>query len=493
MNVRLTLLAVAGLVALGACTEDTTEPATNPAESFASSSSIVGINVVLKAKATSAQIAQLNAIGKVKSLLNEINGLTMAAKSGRLGDVRALPFVQAAAIDQELDFGPQTDLVPLADLTGGLSTWNLDAINVTVAPLSNARTVSQTGQGVYVGILDTGLLSTWPQYFPQERIATQYARSFVGGGALGQGAITSPAGDSWQHAKCAHGTALTSEILGYRIGNTFFQGTAPKANIIPVQLHSIGSENSDQRPCLFFNSLTAAGLVYFGQLKQGPLAGQPLVVNNSWGGRVFDPLVKAAVDFALSQGVLLVFSAGNFGDAGMGFPGGYAPVISAGASGWVGEWKTCGTNPNNNNELGDDPTNFWLACNVADPTDPEDFYIADFSSRQLSGQDLDVVAPGSWVVAPFQEQHGQASYTFLGGTSISTPEVTGTVALMLQKKPSLTQSEAESFLEGSAVPIGAGCRTVIPLTGIPPAEVCWGSNATGNGLLNSAAAVAATQ
>jgi subtilisin family serine protease len=492
MNVR-TIVALAGLLALGACTEDTTAPATP--ESFASSSSMVGLNVVLKSKPTDAQIAQLNTIGKVKTFFNEINGLTMAAKRDQLDRVRALSFVKAAAIDQELDFGPQTDLVPLADLTGGLSTWNLDAIDVTVAPLSNARTVTQTGQGVYVGILDTGLLSTWPQYFPQERIASQFAKSFVGGGSQDLGSVTSPGGDSWQHAKCSHGTALTSEILGYRLGSLFFQGVAPKANIIPVQLHSLGSDNSDNKPCPFNNSVAAAGLIYFGELKQGPLAGQPLVVNNSWGdpeASTIDPLVKAAIDFALSQGVLIVFSAGNSGDAGMDFPGAYAPVISAGSSGWIDEWKTCGTDPNNDNELGDDPENFWVACDVPDPTDPEDFYISDFSSRQLSGQDLDVVAPGSWVVAPFQQQHGRTTYFFLGGTSFAAPEVTGTVALMLQKNPSLTQAQAESILENNAVPIGAGCRDVIPLPGLAAAETCWGSNATGNGLLNSAAAVGAT-
>jgi hypothetical protein len=484
MNVRLTFLVLAGIVAIGACTEDTTEPATNAASSFASSSSVVGINVVLKAKVTSAQIAQLNAIGKVKSFLNEINGLTMAATRDRLADVRALSFVQAAAIDQQLDFGPQTDLVPLSDLTGGLSTWNLDAIDVTIAPLSNARTVSQTGEGVYVGILDSGLLFTWPQYFPQQRIAAQFARSFIGGGKLDQGAITSPGGDSWQHAKCAHATALTSEILGYRFGSGFFQGTAPKANIIPVQVHMLGSDNSAQTPCPFNSSTAAAALIYFGQLKQGPLAGHPLVVNNSWGdpNPTFDPLVKAAVDFALSQGVLLVFSAGNSGDAGMHFPGAYGPVISAGSSGWIDEWIDFAT---------DDI--WWFARNVPDPTDEDDFYISDFSSRQKAGQDLDVVAPGSWVVAPFQLQHGQASYFFLGGTSFSAPEVTGTVALMLQKKPSLTQSEAESILENTAVAIGAGCRSVIPFPGIPAAQICWSSDATGNGLLNAAAAVAATQ
>jgi subtilisin family serine protease len=481
MNPRSTVLALAGLLALGACAEETTEPANPSTPSLVSnnSSALVGINVVLKSKATSAQLAQLNALGQVKSQLTEINGLTMAAKPARLADVRALSFVKGAALDEDLDFGPQTDLVPVSDLTSGFSTWNQDAINTTVSPLSAARDVSQTGEGVYVGILDSGLLSTWPQYFPQERIAAQYARSFVGGGALDRGAITSKGGDSWQHAKCAHGTALTSEILGYQISGLFFQGAAPKANIIPVQVQNLGSDKSAKKPCPFSNSVAAVGLLYFAQLKEGPLAGHPLVVNNSWGGGpAVDPLVQAAIDFALSHGVLIVFSAGNAGEAGMGFPGSYAPVISAAASGWTEEW----TSPN-----------WWFTTDVVDPTDPGDFYITDFSSREKAGQDLDVAAPGSWVLAPFQVEHGQAQYFFLGGTSFAAPEVTGTVALMLQKNPSLTQAQAESIIESSAVPLGAGCRDVILVPfGTTPEEICWGADATGAGLLDTAAAVAAT-
>lgn len=85
------------------------------------------------------------------------------------------------------------------------------------------------GKGVYVGILDAGLLYTWPQFFPAVRIATQYATSFVGGGAR-------------------------------------------------------GSENS-RHGCSFDDSITAAGLLYFAQLEDGPLANAPPVVNNSWGRR----------------------------------------------------------------------------------------------------------------------------------------------------------------------------------------------------------------
>ena len=51
------------------------------------------------------------------------------------------------------------------------------------------------------------------------------------------------------------------------------------------------------------------------------------------------PLEKAAIDYAIAKGVIIVASAGNEGDAGMGYPGAYAPVISVAASGWIGEWS----------------------------------------------------------------------------------------------------------------------------------------------------------
>jgi subtilisin family serine protease len=484
MNRRL-ILGLAAALTIGACS-DQQEPnvgSQNPGSELASTSSTVGINVVLKGPATAAQLAELGRYGTVKTQFSKINGFTMAGKASSLPAIQALRFVKGAAVDKYINIPPNTDLVSVTDFTAGFSSWDQDAINATVSPGSSARGVSKTGRGVFVGILDTGFLNAWPQYFPAERIATQYATSFVGGGAADEGNVHSPGGDQWQHDVCAHGTHVASTVLGYQISPTLrIQGTAPEATVIPVMLHSQGSANS-ANSCGFFSSVAAAGLLYFAELKRGPLAGKPLVVNNSWGGSR-DPLTEAAVNEALSAGVLLVFSAGNAGTNGMGFPGALPQVISAAATGWIKEWTLC-AGPTTGNA-------WWLLCDVAEPTKAKDFYITDFSSREKAGQDLDVAAPGSWVVGPFQLQMGQASFFFLGGTSMSAPHVTGTVALMLQKNKNLTQAQAESILESSAIDMAAGCRMVSPGPGAPPERVCWGADATGEGMLNAPAAVAAT-
>jgi len=157
-------------------------------------------------------------------------------------------------------------------------------------------------------------------------------------------------------------------------------------------------------------------------LKAGPLAASPVVINMSLGGPVLDVVEEAAIRYAISKGVIIVASAGNNGLKGMGYPGAYAPVISVAAAGWTGQWLP-GADGN--------VRNWWNQDDVRDPVKAADFYIAGFSSRQKSGQDLDVTAPGAWVVGPYQV-NGQISYFYLSGTSMSSPHVAGIVARYYQ-------------------------------------------------------------
>lgn len=472
MNRRL-ILAFSAILAIGACS-DQQEPNidTNPESEFAKTSGTKPINVVTKTRTSTAQLAELAKYGTVHKQIVDINAVIMSGKESSMAAIRALPFVAGVSTDAERN-APPLDAVAVADFAGGFSTWNLDAVNATVSPGPGTRTAGLgTGEGVYVAILDTGLLPTWRSYFPDERIAAQYARSF--GGAGNDRGNVSEQPNKWEHDVNSHGTHVTSTVIGFSLFGTSFNGVAPKATIIPVKvLNQNGSG---------WSSVIAEGITYIANLKAGALAGKPVVINMSLGGSVLDVVEKAAIDYAILKGVIIVASAGNSGERGMGYPGAYQPVISAAATGWTHQW-TCG-----GAALRGD---WWFACDVADPTNPNDSYIAGFSSREQAGQDLDVAAPGAWVVGPYQlNQSGKLSYYYLSGTSMASPHVAGIAALMAQKNNGLTGPQAELILTGSAIPLPPGSRTIATPSGT--STVTWGADATGSGLATADAAVLAT-
>ena len=432
------------------------------APAFAGSdNSSIGVNVLLNTAITDEIVSELGQYGKVQNLIYEIDSLTMKIKQSDLDGLRALSFVAHASPDAERKGSP-VDTIASDSMDDGMNTWNLDAINVT--DLGGGRVVEQDGTGVYVAVMDTGLSDSWRQYFPNERIAEEYAISFGGGG--GSMGTVSVQPNKWEHDQDFHGTHVTSTILGYSLNGTPVNGVAPNATVIPVKvLNQNGSG---------WSSVIARGIVYVADLKKGPLANSPIVINMSLGGSVLDPVEQAAIDYAIDVGVIIVASAGNEGEAGMGYPGAYESVISVAAAGWSEEWSA---GP------------WWYALDVADPTNPSDFYITEFSSREYMGQDLDVAAPGSWIVGPYQTNSGQLSYYYLGGTSMASPHVAGIVALMAQKNPGLTAQTAESYLETSALPLSGGSMTLYVSPDVV-GKVYWPANATGSGLVDAQAAIA---
>lgn len=427
-------------------------------------SKYTAVNVVLNTDITPLILSTLGKYGKVLDKLVEIDSLTMKALTSKISTIEALPYVVAVSPDAVRNGSP-VDTVLAEDFADGVSTWDLDAINVTDYGTTE-RQVVQDGTGVYVAVLDTGLVDTWRQYFPQERIAEEYGIAFGGGG--GEVGTVSSQPNKWEHDVNSHGTHVTSTILGYQLGALKINGVAPMATVIPVKvLNQNGSG---------WSSVVARGIMYVAELKEGELKDFPVVINMSLGGSALDAVEKAAVDYAVEAGVIIVASAGNEGEAGMGYPGAYAPVISVAASGWVGEWTAAGS--------------WWRNLDVPDPdpANPLDYYITDFSSRELDGQDLDVAAPGSWTVGPYQTNSGQISYYYLGGTSMASPHVAGIAALLMQARPGLLYDDVEAILEGSAIFLDAGCRDIFD-PNVGDTTICWDTDATGAGLATADAAL----
>ncbi len=421
--------------------------------------------------------------------------------------------------------------LPTTDL--GFTTWDSDMINV--------EDVSQTGAGVYVAVLDTGLVPYWSDYFPKDRIATELGTGFdqpvsfspgknpceldVSVGKLHQTTWVGSTGST-------HGTHVASTIIGYFYRSNsdaaggfplppiVVRGIAPNATIIPVKVladYQVPAlpkctdpgPTPSQHVVFGTDEMVAAGIDYVTDLA---IAGyRPMVINMSLGGDALAPIEQAAIDRAIANGVIVVAAAGNAGDAGMDYPGAYAPVISAGASGWTYEWYYPGLTPPPRYRLWWLQSEFYPYTDIPEPTPVDQVYVTSFSSRELPGQQLDVLAPGSWVRGPFPGDpgydhlpwwsrgigdllgHNRGNFYYVGGTSMATPHVASAAALILEKNPALTQAQVEAILKSTALPIPAGSATVFDLSPVQGFyEYTWGDNATGSGLIQVDAAIGAT-
>lgn len=101
---------------------------------------------------------------------------------------------------------------------------------------------------------------------------------------------------------------------------------------------------------------------------------------------------------------------------------------------------------------------------------------SDLSSRSGSGPTLscikkpDVVAPGSHIISCCPPNRGKSfSYSYKSGTSMSTPVVSGAIALLLSKYPDLSPREVKIRLKHSCTDLH-----------LPHEQQGWGLLHTGN-------------
>lgn len=290
--------------------------------------------------------------------------------------------------------------------------------NYIKAPAARS-TFKVTGKGVGVAVIDSGIDGTQGDFAGVVK-NIKIVAPITGVGASGALYIDTPNSD----LTSGHGTHVAGTIGGTGAkSNGRYTGIAPGAKLV-----GIGAGDA-------ISILYALEGFDFALNPTNRETYNIRVISNSWGSSgTFAPYnpISLASKRAYDLGVVVNFAAGNEG------PG-----------------------ANTLNPYSASP------CVISVAAGDKSGYLADFSSRGVSGSSLvhpDITAPGVDIIAsrattgpitpPYEgdAQYG-AFYSQISGTSMATPHISGVVALMLEANPKLNLDGVLKIMSSTARPM----------------------------------------
>ena len=306
--------------------------------------------------------------------------------------------------------------------------------------IENAHCLAD-GYGIKVAVVDCGIDYSHPDLNPYHKSYDAY----TGETLYGSSRIYTFKGEG---AGNAHGTACAGIING-NLNSIGISGVAPSCQIISVC----------QPIKLSGSQILASGINW--AVNEGAD-----VISCSWGGPYPNDLLGDAINNALKngrggKGCVIVASAGNANMNTIFYPSAYNGVISVGAMDMFGKRKS-------------------ESC----------IYEKDWGSNYGSG--LSVVAPGlristtditgaegmnsgSTVQEAGLTDYSDNNYTkVFNGTSSAAPFVTGIATLMLEKQPSLKNTEVKSIIQSTCTKLPTYNLTYSYIDGAWNEEVGYG-------------------
>lgn len=256
-----------------------------------------------------------------------------------------------------------------------------------------------TGQGVRVAILDTGITTAHPEFAGRiENCKTE---------VVGTASCEDDNG---------HGTHVAG-IAGAQGVNSAAKGVAPNISFMSDKVLDSSGSGSLSQVIAGIQWATYGPDGNLGTGDEANVISMSLGTSKTWKSSNCDngvPSMTSAINNAVNNGVTVVAAAGNSGGAGVSLPGCISTTIAVGA-----------VNFNDN--------------------------LASFSGWGFAMKDHGVVAPGVGIFSTWLNN----GYNTLSGTSMATPAVAGTVALLKSANPSLTPADMKTKLFNTAKDLGS--------------------------------------
>lgn len=220
-----------------------------------------------------------------------------------------------------------------------------------------------------------------------------------------------------------HGT-WTASAIGANASGTTHDGMAPNASLLVLK--ALDGEGSGS------TSNIATAIRYAADHDAG-------VISLSLGSPVYDESIADAVEYAHSEGSVVVVAAGNSRwtrSPGLATPADVSGTIAVGASNYSDQGASA-LGSASFSQVGPDPST------------------TDGAGTESVGAGVDVVAPGMKQRVKALNTDGYVSNSTLSGTSMATPEVAGGLLRAMAANASLadaTPEEVEAAVQSSAKP-----------------------------------------
>lgn len=295
--------------------------------------------------------------------------------------------------------------------------------HLAVTNTAQAHAAGFTGQGIRIGVVDTGVKRTHPA------LSGRVVENLV--------YIDSPPNNLSVDDVAGHGTAVSQVIAGRPFG-AWPGGIAPDAQIVSARIISDNPPPDDGSG----QGNEIDGALGLKPIHQDLINRGVKIMNNSWGGVYWtNPAATAAIadeyrPFVINNGGIVVFATGNESEAN---PSSIAALPNQLGSG--------GSLPAADLERG------WLAVGAVTADNPSQ--LASYSNACGVAMNYCLVAPGDVIVTGTNDGAQVPTYFRWTGTSLAAPQVTGAAALVWQAFPYFSNDLVRQTILGSATDLGA--------------------------------------